>query len=98
MVSENEFEARKRELETKYKQAWEQLDKSILAINYYENTALNNADTILKTAGLQLQNGEINYLEWVMLVNQATSIQSQYIDAIKNLNSHIIEIESFINH
>ncbi len=98
LVSENEFEARKRELETKYKQAWEQLDKSILAINYYENTALNNADTILKTAGLQLQNGEINYLEWVMLVNQAASIQSQYIDAIKNLNSHIIEIESFINH
>jgi cobalt-zinc-cadmium resistance protein CzcA len=65
------------------------------AIHYFETTALKNADVITSTANKQFINGEINYLEWVLLVNQAVSIQSDYIEALKNRNSAAIEMNSF---
>ena len=53
---------------------------------------------ILETANKQFINGEINYLDWVMLTNQAINIQSNYLDAIKNLNESIIQINYFLTH
>ena len=59
---------------------------------WYEEAALKSAETILSAATQQFVNGEINYLDWVVLINQAVSIQSQYIDVIKNLNESINHI------
>ncbi len=61
-------------------------------VNYFEETALKNATTITKTANQQFTNGNINYLEWAMLINNAVSIQSNYTDAIKELNQSIIQL------
>jgi cobalt-zinc-cadmium resistance protein CzcA len=66
-------------------------------VEYYETTALKNASVILQTAQQQFRNGDINYLEWVLLTNQAIAIQSEYSDAVKNLNQSIIEINSLTN-
>ena len=66
-------------------------------MNYFEKTALKNASVIFETSNKQFVNGEINYLEWVMLTNQAISIQSEYVDAIKNLNETIIQI-NYLNN
>ena len=72
-------------------------NKNLASVNYYEANANKNAETINKTANLQFYNGEINYLEWVMLTNNAIIIQSGYIDAVRNLNSSVIKLSSFIN-
>lgn len=61
-------------------------------VKYFEETALKNADLIAKTANQQFANGDINYLEWTMLINNAISIQSGYADALKNLNQSIIQL------
>ena len=37
----------------------------------------------LKTANNQYYNGEINYLEWTLLVNQAFEIENKYTDRLK---------------
>jgi heavy metal efflux system protein len=63
-------------------------------VQAYETTMLKNASTVLNAANLQFQNGEINYLEWVMLTNQAVSIQSGYIDAVQNLNRIQIQLQT----
>ncbi|UPT67384.1 MAG: hypothetical protein M0D57_01460 [Sphingobacteriales bacterium JAD_PAG50586_3] len=55
------------------------------------------ADTIINTANAQLQNGDINYLEWVMLINQAIGTQSDYLDAVKALNLSVIELNTLTN-
>ena len=65
-------------------------------MQYFETTALKNAEVITSTANKQFLGGDINYLEWVLLVNQAVNIQNDYIEAVKNRNSSIIEINSFI--
>ena len=61
-------------------------------IQYFENTGLKNANIITETAKKQFANGEINYLDFVMLINQSIAIQNNYIDAVKLLNDTIIQI------
>ena len=67
------------------------------AIGYFETVALKNADVITSTANKQFLGGDINYLEWVMLVTQAITIRSDYAEALYNRNMAVIEINSFIN-
>jgi cobalt-zinc-cadmium resistance protein CzcA len=50
---------------------------------------------IIETANKQFANGDINYLDFVMLTNQAITIQNNYIEAVKALNDSIIAL-SFI--
>jgi len=58
-------------------------------------TGLKNADVITSTANKQFLNGQIDYLDWVLLINQAVSIQSDYIEALRNRNASIVEINSY---
>ncbi len=92
MIADNnyqmELQAMQFELQTTYKQYLNQLS----IVKYYEDTGLKNADIIIQTANQQFTNGDINYLEWTMLINNAASIQSDYADAVKNLNQSIIQL------
>jgi cobalt-zinc-cadmium resistance protein CzcA len=91
-IAENNYTQELMLLQNQYKYALSQYQTNLATVNYFESTALKNAITIYETANKQFLNGEINYLEWVMLTNQAISIQSNYLDAIKNLNESIIQI------
>ena len=62
-------------------------------INQYHNTLLPNADIIIQTASNRLQSGEINYLDWVLLVNQAIDIRAQYFQVVEQFNASAFEIE-----
>ena len=71
MLLQNNYIARLKTMQSEYLQAISNYNKHLETVNYYEDTALKNADIIIKTANLQFQNGEINYLEWVLLTNNA---------------------------
>lgn len=89
--NENNYLLQKQLLQKQYQAFYLQYKNQAEAINYYEQTALPNAKLILETANKQFINGEINYLDWVMLTNQAISIKSNYIDAIKSYNELVIQ-------
>jgi cobalt-zinc-cadmium resistance protein CzcA len=59
----------------------------------FEQQSLKNATLIATTADKQFVNGDINYLEYVMLTNEAINIKNNYIEAIKALNSTSIELQ-----
>ncbi|MES2268638.1 MAG: CusA/CzcA family heavy metal efflux RND transporter [Bacteroidota bacterium] len=84
-------------LQSRYKQAAEEVGKYQKLVDYYEKTGLPNAGLILKTANLQFTGGQVNYLEYVLLINQATALRSEYTDAVNNLNQAIIQINSLQN-
>jgi len=67
-------------------------------IEYYENTALRNATDITRAAGQQFALGEINYLEWAQLINNAVAVESSYLDAVKDLNETSIHLEFLTNN
>ncbi|WP_439883462.1 CusA/CzcA family heavy metal efflux RND transporter [Pontibacter sp. MBLB2868] len=91
-IAVNSYEAGKLALQTQLQKAAEQFRIAQDMVNYYEQTALPNADSILETAELQFRNGEIDYLEWVLLTGQAISLKTEYIEAVRNYNQSILEI------
>jgi heavy metal efflux system protein len=97
IVAANEYELNLKNFERSYKTALLQYQKNKETVAYFETSALKNANIITTTVNNQFINGDINYLDWVILVNQAISIQSDYIEAIKNLNESAVEINSFSN-
>ncbi|MBU0697646.1 MAG: transporter, partial [Bacteroidetes bacterium] len=80
-----------------YLQEKENYQKNLETVDYYENIALKNADIITKTADEQFSNGEINYLNWVILMNNALVIKDQYLVSVSHLNESIIILQSLIN-
>jgi heavy metal efflux system protein len=96
-VSEHNYQAELARISNQYREAFEAYQKLIQAVTYYETTALPNADTIAKTANNQFLGGDINYLEWVLLMNQAITIRSEYIDALRKLNNTTIQLKNYLN-
>lgn len=98
LIAANEYEVNLKAFEAAYLVAIKSYQLLEEAVYYYENTALKNVEIITKTANQQFQSGEINYLEWVLLMNQATSIQSDYIETLKNRNKAVIELNFYITN
>jgi cobalt-zinc-cadmium resistance protein CzcA len=92
LINENNYQIGLQTLNAEYQTAFKQYQTQLQTVKYFEETALQNANTITKTANQQFANGGINYLEWTMLINNAVSIQSNYTDAIKDLNQSIIQL------
>lgn len=52
-----------------------------------------NTNLLIEAASKKLNAGEIGYLEWVMIINQAIQIQNEYFNYVQQLNEGAIEIE-----
>lgn len=96
-LAESNYAVGLQSLKTEYEVAVAQYRKQLETVQYYETTALKNAALITTTANQQLANGSINYLEWVQLINQATTVRNDYVEAVKNLNQSIIDLNYFTN-
>lgn len=96
-VAESNYQQGLQNLQRQYAEAVHQYNKYRQTVSYYETSALRSADTIISTANVQFVNGEINYLDWVMLTNNAIAIQSRYLDAVRDLNRSQVELNSFTN-
>lgn len=66
-------------------------------VAYYRDSAVPNAGLVVLTATRQLEEGNINYLEWSQLIAQATAIRSEYLDTIAHLNQNAIELDYFLS-
>ena len=91
-VSKNEYDVALQQWQSLLTQTFLQYITLRDKVEYYETTMLKQTDFLLKTANTQLENGAINYLEWTMLVNQAALVQSDYLDALKELHDSIAQI------
>jgi cobalt-zinc-cadmium resistance protein CzcA len=96
-IAENNLNNEKLKLQSHYQELFQEYKKHKETIYYYESQALKNVDLVTNAANKKFINGDINYLEWVMLINQNTEIQSNYIEAVRRLNSTVIEINSLTN-
>ncbi|NHM07233.1 CusA/CzcA family heavy metal efflux RND transporter [Flavobacterium sp. CYK-4] len=92
-ISANEYEKEKGQFRLRFQNAWSAYKNSVEKLAYYEKTALPNALIIQKTADKQFNNGAINYLDWVLLVNESIALQNQYIDAVSGHNQNLIELQ-----
>jgi cobalt-zinc-cadmium resistance protein CzcA len=88
----NDYDWKFKKLENAFQQAYAQYRKFEQSALYYEQEGLQNAETITTTANQQFLNGAINFLEWVLLINQAITLHNDYIEALKNRNLALAEL------
>ena len=72
-----------------------QYQKNEQTLNNYQQAVTKQAAVIYENATLQFTNGAINYLEWAMLINQAISLEANYIDALNERNRTVAELNSY---
>jgi heavy metal efflux system protein len=80
-----------------------QLQSAIEAVNkwkqpleYYEKEGAGYALEIREQSALSFSKGEINYIQWSMLMNQSYSITLAGLEALKNYNSALVELQYFL--
>ena len=93
LVAESNYAIGVQSLQSQFQTSQANYQKYLNTVAYFENTALANAQLIMSTANQQLYAGNINYLEWVLLINQATTVRNDYVEAIKNLNTALIQLQ-----
>ncbi|WP_336515359.1 CusA/CzcA family heavy metal efflux RND transporter [Pollutibacter soli] len=81
------------QISNRFKRLHTELLKHQQSIDYYEKSGLTQAALMIKQADLAYRHGEISYLEWTVLMNNAVQIQLQYINIIQQYNETVIELE-----
>ena len=96
-ISENQYQRKEIELKNRLKQQLTTYMNQQQIIENYEQKQLPKSETILKTAQKQMEVGEIDYLDWVILVNQAVKTKADYIDQLEKLNQIGAELQFLIS-
>ena len=94
LIAENNYELGSRNLKNQYASLFGEYEKLKNETDYYKSKGLKNAETIMKTANRLYYEGEINYLEWSILINQSLDIQNKLIDTQKLMNEKIIQLNN----
>ncbi|WP_316818177.1 CusA/CzcA family heavy metal efflux RND transporter [Pedobacter nyackensis] len=96
-IAVNESTYAGKQLQAELADAVNQVEKNKEIVNDFESSALKNAREITQTLNKQLQKGEINYLEWTVLNQQALSLGLDYLNAINDLNNSIIQLNYLLS-
>jgi cobalt-zinc-cadmium resistance protein CzcA len=91
-IAEQSYDAELQVFKNQYESAYRQYLQHSRSLRYYEGEGLPNAQLIIQTAGKQLMAGQINYLQWVQLVNQSIATQNQYLETQHDNNVSIIQL------
>lgn len=87
-------DAMQQQLFLRRKQAVNEYQKLQQVVANYNGLLTGSNEQMIQAANLQLQKGEINFLEWTLLINNLYQLRLQYLDAVRMLNSAAFVIES----
>ncbi|MCL9809629.1 CusA/CzcA family heavy metal efflux RND transporter [Flavobacterium luminosum] len=88
-------EIQKQQLQNQYDVFLKKYNNDLVLIKSYEEEVLPEAKLIANSANKQFFNGEINFLEWSVLMNQAQEVKINYLNTIKSYNDNIIQVLYF---
>ena len=77
--------------------AFQQYNQNLLQYNYYNSTALPNAEIIISTAKIGFKSGDIGYIEYLQALQTAIDVQLNYLQSINQINQSIVIINFLIN-
>ena len=92
MIIENEYENYKIQLDSKYKSLYSDLKKYEEAVSYYNNTGQQLSKELTTNASKAFKNGEIDFLQYVQLLESATTIEVNYLQNLFNYNTTVLEL------
>jgi cobalt-zinc-cadmium resistance protein CzcA len=87
------FEYNQSLVEGQWQRAVQEFIKNNSSVTYYETSALQNADLILRQSDTAFKGGEIGYTEYWIAVRNAIQIKDNYLNNLNNLNQSIVNLE-----
>lgn len=85
-VAESNFEAHQADLQGKYQQALQEYLNNSNSLEYYKQSALQNAESILVTARKSYTGGEIGYSEYLFSLKTANEIKEKHLLVLLQTN------------
>ena len=96
-IVQDEFENYKTTLKIHYQSLLLDLSKFEEGITYYESQGKILAKELFSNAEKAFQNGEINFLQYVQLLENAKNIEGNYLENLLQYNNTILEANYLIN-
>lgn len=97
-IAESKLQLENLKLKSKYQELLQIYQKRKTTVDYFETKALKNVEIIKRAVDKKLKDGDINYLEWVLLMNQNTETESKYIESVRELNNAISDIKELTQY
>lgn len=94
---QKEAENEKVMMQAQLQNAFQQYHQFLAQYNYYAMVALPNVETIINTATVGFNSGDIGYIEYLTALETATDTQLSYLSAVNQLNQAVININFLIN-
>jgi heavy metal efflux system protein len=92
VVSSN-YEHYQTEMQSEYEQSLQLYKQHLTTVNYFEKSALPNADLILKQADKSFKAGDISSLDYLQSIKTALRIKTDYLMSLNLYNQSIIKLE-----
>ncbi|HSH67440.1 MAG TPA: TolC family protein, partial [Bacteroidia bacterium] len=92
-VMESNFEQYQTNVQNQYSQYLQEYMQDKNTLEYYEKSAIPNAELIIKQADKGFKNGEIGYVEYLQSIRTALIIKSNHLSSLNQYNQSIIKLE-----
>lgn len=96
-LQSTELKWQEMKLDNQKEQALTQLEKEQIMLDFYEESGLKQAESIISAASLSYRSGEISFAELSQFLAQAISIKQNYLDALNLYNQSMIEYQYLAN-
>lgn len=83
---------KKQQLQVQLQNAFTGFTQQWNRYKYYKEVAMKNAETMINTATLSFNHGEISYLEYAAALQNATTIKTAFLESIDAVNQAVILI------
>lgn len=93
MMAEYQYLEQKEVTESRVSQLLQSLEKTKKILQYYEEGALLLAEQQITTAQLASKEGEIDYVNYITILNSAIRIKQNHLQYINQFNQQSIEIQ-----
>jgi cobalt-zinc-cadmium resistance protein CzcA len=90
---QSQYQQQRNVMASQWQQALQEYQKNKISLQYYESSALVNADLILKQASTALRQGEIGYAEYLLSVRNVITIKEGHLQTLNALNQSILYLE-----
>jgi len=96
-ILESESDNYKTQLDSRYQELQSDLRQFEEELQYYESTGKRLSEETLFHAVKAFQNGEINFLQYTQLLDNAKSIETNYLKALFQYNMTVLEANYLMN-
>ncbi len=95
-IAQNNYEYYNTTLKSELQVLFQEYLKLKASIDYYENIAMKQSEMIIYHSGKSYMAGNIDYVEYVLNLDKALEIKSNYLQTLNEYNQSIITIDKIL--